>query len=52
MSLHRIHFLTTKIHKLLYHTPKKKKKKKKKKNLHYFGVCQNIIHFEISISIT
>ena len=46
MSLQIIHFLTTKIHKLLYHTPKKKK------NLHYFGVCQNIIHFEISISIT
>ena len=49
MSLHRIHFLTTKIHKLLYHTPKQKKQKK---NLHYFGVCQNIIHFEISIRLT
>ena len=48
MSLQIIHFLTTKIHKLLYHTPKQKNKK----NLHYFGVCQNIIHFEISISIT
>lgn len=29
MSLHIIHFLTTKIHKLLYHTPKQKKTKKK-----------------------